>query len=89
MNTLQGVTLLPSSAIQQNGQASFVYIIQNSIAHMRSIKAGVTNGGLTQVTGIGPGDVVANSSFDKLQDNAKVAVSNTPASTKTSGSGAQ
>jgi membrane fusion protein, multidrug efflux system len=89
VNTLQGVTLLPSSAIQQNGQASFVYIIQNSIAHMRSIKAGVTNGGLTQVTGVGPGDVVANSSFDKLQDNAKVAVSNTAAATKTSGSGAQ
>jgi multidrug efflux system membrane fusion protein len=89
VNTLQGVTLLPSSAIQQNGQASFVYLIQNNIAHMRSIKAGVTNGGLTQVTGIGPGDVVADSSFDKLQDNAKVAVSNTPASTKTSGSGAQ
>jgi multidrug efflux system membrane fusion protein len=80
VNTLQGVTLVPSSAIQQNGQASFVYVIQDNIAHMRSITAGVTNGGVTQVTGIGPGDVVANSSFDKLQDNAKVVVSNTPAS---------
>ncbi|MGA3235219.1 MAG: efflux RND transporter periplasmic adaptor subunit [Bryobacteraceae bacterium] len=89
VNTLQGVTLIPSSTIQQNGQASFVYVIQNNIAHMRSIKVGAVNGGLTQVTGIGPGDVVANSSFDKLQDNSKVAVSNTPASTKTGGSGAQ
>jgi multidrug efflux system membrane fusion protein len=80
VNTLQGVTLVPSSAIQQNGQASFVYVIQDNIAHMRSITAGVTNGWVTQVTGIGPGDVVANSSFDKLQDNAKVVVSNTPAS---------
>ena len=80
VNTLQGVTLVPSSAIQQNGQASFAYVIQDNIAHMRSITAGVTNGGVTQVTGIGPGDVVANSSFDKLQDNAKVVVSNTPAS---------
>jgi multidrug efflux system membrane fusion protein len=89
VNTLQGVTLLPSSAIQQNGSASFVYVIQNNIAHMRKIEAGVTNGVKTQVTGVGPGDVVANSSFDKLQDNAKVAVSNTPAATKTSGSSAQ
>jgi multidrug efflux system membrane fusion protein len=80
VNTLQGVTLVPSSAIQQNGQASFAYVIQDNIAHMRSITAGITNGGVTQVTGIGPGDVVANSSFDKLQDNAKVVVSNTPAS---------
>ena len=28
------------------------------------------------MTGINPGDVVANSGFDKLQDNAKVAVDN-------------
>jgi membrane fusion protein, multidrug efflux system len=80
VNTLQGVTLVPSSAIQQNGQASFVYVIQDNIAHMRSVTAGVTNGGVTQVTGINPGDVLANSSFDKLQDNSKVAVSNAPAS---------
>jgi membrane fusion protein, multidrug efflux system len=83
VNTLQGVTLIPASAIQQNGQASFVYVIQNNIAHMRSIKPGVTDGGLTQVDGINPGDVVANSSFDKLQDNTAVvdttnAPNNTP-----------
>jgi len=94
VNTLQGVTLIPSSAIQQNGQASFVYVIQDNFAHMRSIKPGVTNGGVTQVDGIVLGDVVANSSFDKLQDNVKVVVANTPASarsasgTKASGSNA-
>ncbi len=93
VNTLQGVTLVPASAIQQNGQASFVYVIQNNIAHMRSIKPGVTTGGVTQVDGIDPGDIVANSSFDKLQDKTAVAVSNQP-STKpapsgTSGSSAQ
>jgi len=86
VNTLQGVTLIPASAIQQNGQASFVYLIQSNVAHMRSIKAGVTNGGLTQVTGIGPGDVVANSSFDKLQDNSAVVISNKPVPASTSGS---
>jgi multidrug efflux system membrane fusion protein len=89
VNTLQGVTLIPASTIQQNGQASFVYVIQNNIAHMRSIKPGVTNGGVTQVDGINPGDVVANSSFDKLQDNAAVVISNNPASVKTRGSKAQ
>jgi multidrug efflux system membrane fusion protein len=92
VNTLQGVTLIPASAIQQNGQASFVYVIQDNIAHTRSIKPGVANGGLTQVDGINPGDVVANSSFDKLQDNVSVVVSNNapakPAPASTSGSGA-
>jgi multidrug efflux system membrane fusion protein len=87
VNTLQGVTTVPASAIQQNGQASFVYVIQNNIAHMRSIKPGVTDGGSTQVDGINPGDVVANSSFDKLQDNTAVVVSNkAPASTPTGAS---
>jgi membrane fusion protein, multidrug efflux system len=86
VNTLQGVTLIPASAIQQNGQASFVYLIQSNVAHLRSIQAGVTNAGLTQVTGIGPGDVVANSSFDKLQNNSAVVISNKPVPASTSGS---
>jgi multidrug efflux system membrane fusion protein len=85
VNTLQGVTLVPSSAIQQNGQASFVYVIQDNVAHMRSVKVGVTNGGQTQVDGINPGDVLANSSFDKLQDNIAVVVSNKPAATSSNG----
>jgi membrane fusion protein, multidrug efflux system len=76
VNMLQGVTVVPASAVQQNGQASFVYVIQNNIAHMRSVKPGVTDAGQTQVDGINPGDVVANSSFDKLQDNIAVTVSN-------------
>jgi multidrug efflux system membrane fusion protein len=92
VNTLQNVTLIPASAIQQNGQASFVYVIQDDVAHMRSIKPGVADGGLTQVDGVNPGDVVANSSFDKLQDNVAVAVSNKaatkPAAGATSGSSA-
>jgi membrane fusion protein, multidrug efflux system len=78
VNTLQGVTLVPASAIQQNGQASFVYVIQNNVALMRSITPGVTDAGLTQVDGINPGDVVANSSFDKLQDKVAVVTSNQP-----------
>lgn len=79
VNTLQGVTLVPSSTIQQNGQASFVYVIQNNTAHMRPIKPGVTDGGMTQVDSVNPGDVVANSSFDKLQDNVAVTVAALPA----------
>jgi multidrug efflux system membrane fusion protein len=74
VNTLQGVTLVPASAIQQNGQASFVYVIQSNVAHLRGVKPGVTDRGLTQVDGINPGDAVATSSFDKLQDNTAVTI---------------
>ena len=78
VNTLKGVTLIPSSAIQHNGQAAYVYVLQNNVAHQRAVKPGVVDGNTTQVDGINPGDVLANSSFEKLQDNAKVAISNTP-----------
>ena len=85
VDTLQGVTLVQSSAIQQNGQSSFVYVIQNNIAHIRAVKPSVTDGGVTQVNGINPGDVVANSGFDKLQENAAVVISDRPAPANASG----
>jgi membrane fusion protein, multidrug efflux system len=85
LQTLQGATLLPSSAIQQNGQTSFVYVIQNDVAHLRDVKVGITNAGMTQVDGINPGEVVADSSFDRLQDKAHV----TPAKTTVPATNAQ
>ena len=75
VDTEQGVTLIPTSAIQHNGQTAFVYVIQNDTAQIRNIKTGVADAGKTAVTGINPGDVVANSSFDKLQNNSKVVIS--------------
>ncbi len=78
VKTLQGVTLIPNSTIQRNGQTSFVYLIQNGAAQIRDIQTGVSDGGVTAVTGINPGDVVANSSFEKLQNGSKINVSKQP-----------
>jgi len=78
VTTLHGVTLVPSSAIQHNGQTAFVYVIQNKTAHMQTITAGVTDGSVTEVQGIESGDVVANSGFEKLQDKAKVTIARSP-----------
>jgi multidrug efflux system membrane fusion protein len=78
VDTHHGATLIPSSTIQHNGKTAFVYVLQDNVAHMRVIQPGVTDAGMTEVTGIAPGDVLANSSFDKLQDNAKVVVSSKP-----------
>jgi multidrug efflux system membrane fusion protein len=74
VKTLPDVTLIPSSSIQQNGQTSFVYVVQDDVAHLRNIKPGVSDNGFTQVDGVNPGDALADSSFDKLQDNSKIAV---------------
>ena len=72
VNTLHGVTLVPAAAIQQNGRSSFVYVIDGNVAHMREVKAGVTDGDITQVEGVSPSEMVATSSFEKLQDKATV-----------------
>ena len=75
LNTHTGVTLVPTAAVQHNGQVEFLYVIANGTASVRNIKTGVADGGMTEVQGINPGEVVATSSFDKLQAGSKVVVS--------------
>jgi multidrug efflux system membrane fusion protein len=74
VNTLDGVTLVPTAAIQHNGQVSFLYVIGNGTASVRNITPGAADGGMTAVEGINPGEVVATSSFEKLQAGSKVAI---------------
>ena len=88
VNTLVGATLIPNAAVQHNGQAAFVYTIADGKAHLTPITVGVTNAQTAQVEGIAPGDVLATSSFDKLQDNAPVSISTKPILANTSGSSA-
>jgi multidrug efflux system membrane fusion protein len=75
LNTLENVVLIPSSTIQHNGDVSYVFLIQDNAAHIHNVKPGVTEGGVTQVQGLNAGDVVADSSFEKLQDGSKIVVS--------------
>jgi membrane fusion protein, multidrug efflux system len=78
VKTLNSQVLLPSSAIQHNGNTAFVYVIQNGQATMRTVKTGVSDGGKTSVEGVNEGEVVADSSFDKLQSGSKVVISDKP-----------
>jgi membrane fusion protein, multidrug efflux system len=78
VTTEHGVTLIPSSAIQHNGQISFVYVIANGAASLKNVKPGVSDHGVTAVEGINPGDQLATSSFEKLQNGAKVNISKQP-----------
>src|SRR5579862_6591220 len=78
VKTLPDQILLPNSAIQHNGNTAFVYLIQNGQAVMRTVKTGASDGGKTAVQGVNEGDVVADSSFDKLQNGSKVNITATP-----------
>jgi len=78
VKTLHDQILLPTSAIQHNGTAAFVYVIQNSQAVIRNVRTGVSEGGKTAITGVDEGEVVADSSFEKLQNGSKVVISQSP-----------
>jgi multidrug efflux system membrane fusion protein len=87
VNTLDGVTLVPTSAVQHNGQVAFLYVVANGLASIRNITPGVADGGMTAVSGINPGEVVATSSFDKLQNGSKVVLAKQTPSTNRATSG--
>jgi multidrug efflux system membrane fusion protein len=74
VNTLDGVILVPTEAVQHNGQVAFLYVVTKGVASVRNITTGVSDGGKTAVQGINPGEVVATSSFEKLQSGSKVTV---------------
>jgi multidrug efflux system membrane fusion protein len=88
VNTLVGATLIPTAAVQHNVQAAYVYVIDDNKAHIRPIRVGVTEGQMVQVQDINPGDVLATSSFDKLQDKAPITIVNGRGPVSTSGSDA-
>jgi multidrug efflux system membrane fusion protein len=75
VNTENGVTLIPTGAVQHNGEVAFVYAILNGAAKVQNVTTGVSDGGMVAVTGLNPGVEVATSSFDKLQDGSKIMVS--------------
>ena len=83
VETEHNMTLIPTGAIQHNGDEAFVYLIENGkkpnekIAKIQDVKPGTANEGLTAVTGIKPGDMVATSSFEKLVNGSTVTLSKT------------
>src|SRR5262249_50380495 len=74
VTTHKNVTLVPASAIRHDGEVTFVYVIRDDRAHVQKIAVGTTENDQTEATGIPPGTVVANSSFEKLRDGAPVTV---------------
>jgi len=74
VNVLKNQVLLPSSAIQHNGTQTFVYLLQNDTATITPVQIVASDVANSAVTGIAAGAMVANSSFERLQDKSKVRV---------------
>jgi membrane fusion protein, multidrug efflux system len=74
VKTLTNAVLIPTAAIQRNGTQAFVYVVIGETVKMRTVSELSTEDNVAAVTGIEAGAVVSTSSFDKLQDGAKVTV---------------
>jgi membrane fusion protein, multidrug efflux system len=75
VNSLRGVVLVPSAAIQRNGTQAFVFVVNsNNTISIRDVTEQTTDGNATAVDGLHVGERVALSSFDKLQDGTPVTV---------------
>jgi len=72
----QGVTLMPTAAVQRNSQTTYVFLVKpDSTVTVRPITIGTTEGDDAEISsGLSPGDVVVMTGVDKLQEGSKVRV---------------
>jgi membrane fusion protein, multidrug efflux system len=78
VRTLKNAVLIPSAAIQRNGTQAFVFVIDKNAVSVRNITERSTDGNTTAVEGLRVGEMVALSSFDKLQEGTPVTVEQLP-----------
>jgi multidrug efflux system membrane fusion protein len=73
LDTLKDRTLIPASAVQRNAQAAFVYVVKSDeTVEMRTIKTEATDGNITAVDGLQPGELIVTDNFNRLSDGAKI-----------------
>ena len=79
VKTLRKATLVPTVAVQHNGQQPFVYVVRpDSTVAVQQIQVTTTNDQQTAVTGINPGTTLATSGFDRLENGVHVQVKGQP-----------
>lgn len=77
VKTLQDVTIVPTSAIQNGAPGTFVFIVNNNqFVNIQLVKTGVTYGNYTVIRdGLSPGQIVVTQGGDKLQAGTRVSIS--------------
>jgi membrane fusion protein, multidrug efflux system len=75
VKTLSKVTLVPSAAVQQNGTAAFVYVVNSdNKVSVQNVTVLSSNDEQTAVQGLNPGVTVAISGFDRLENGVAVSI---------------
>ncbi len=77
LKTLHRATLAPTAAVQYNGTNAFVYVVTpEQTVRVQPVTPVASEGEQTALTGVGPGELVATSAFDRLENGVKVAIRN-------------
>ncbi|MBV8775937.1 MAG: MdtA/MuxA family multidrug efflux RND transporter periplasmic adaptor subunit [Alphaproteobacteria bacterium] len=76
VDTMRGVNIVPSSAIQRGAPGTFVYLLKpDDTVSAQPVTLGPDDGQNVAVTqGLEPGQIVVTDGTDRLKDGAKVAV---------------
>jgi membrane fusion protein, multidrug efflux system len=76
VQTLKGITLVPTVAVQHNTASDFVYVVKpdNTVA-VQNVTSLTSNEQDTAVNGLQPGVKIATNGFDRLENGAHVTVS--------------
>ncbi len=74
VDTLRGVVIVPTAAVQRSPQGSFVYVVKaDSTVEMRTIEVLATDGDETAVKqGLAGGETVVTDGLEKLRPGSKV-----------------
>ena len=84
VDTLFQATVIPTAAIQHNGDKSFVYLInKNNTVSVQPITTNVTSGENTVVAGVMPGQRVVSEGADKLTAGAYITIAPPSSTTAT------
>ena len=80
VETLKGVTVIPSGAVQRGPNGTFVYIVsQDQTVAMKPVKVRQQDDTQAVIAeGVSPGDKVVTTGFARLQDGSKVQISANP-----------
>lgn len=86
--TLTNTTLAPTAAVQYNGTAAFVYIVNpNNTVRVQPVQVVTGNDKVSAITGVDTGVTLATSGFDRLENGAHVQVHQTKPKTTTPSTG--
>jgi membrane fusion protein, multidrug efflux system len=80
LDTLKGVLVVPTAAVQRGSQGIFVYVVADGQVALRKVQTLATDGDLTAVQGeLKEGDQVVTDGADRLRDGGKAEVIKVPA----------